>query len=175
MSLLHKNINNGNFISDCFNDDEDEPPDEDRHVSTQKAIIIDISQFSNPNQTPVLQPKDFPKKIDQLLSFYHSTKKKQRNQTKFYVIDAILSATLFSIISALYWYATWAIIDDYLLPNDYLLSTIVSYIAGLILLFVNYMLQDEFQSYYDRKNGFMKSVSSNIHFYITGWAYTLQW
>ncbi len=108
--MLHNTINNGYITGNIFNEDEDEPPDGgdgDRHPKIKETIIVYIDElFDQTRRQPenLTKPNKF-NKINYLFDLYKQTKKtraKQRNR-RLYVVDSLLSASLFSIISALYW------------------------------------------------------------------------
>jgi hypothetical protein len=191
MTVIVKNITNGDFISDCFdsNDDDDQQSVLNKTIALNSIILsIDETFFDNTKCSGgeytayeffmhKKESEQFNKseKIGHLLDLYNRSKANQRADRKLYFIDSVLSATLFAVLQALYWWSTWGILDEFLLPNEALKSTIVSYFLGLIVLLPNYMLQDKFQEVYDRQNECKKQFLSTVHIYIVGWAYTLQW
>jgi len=109
-------------------------------------------------------------------------RKLQSNNNKkiVYSIDVLLTAFIFTPIVVFYWASTWDIIFVYILPNDFLLSCLVTFIFTTWILSFSYLFQNDLQSYYNKISMHNDSFKRRflvrfIYTYFLAAAYVSQW
>jgi hypothetical protein len=92
-----------------------------------------------------------------------------------YFIDSLLSAFIFAPLSALYWYGSWSLVDVYLLPSYQLLSALVSYCVGLVIVLPGYIFQEKIQDLYNKRNDVVQFLIRFVYAYLVSLACILEW
>ena len=77
-----------------------------------------------------------------------SSKNSKHRFILLYVFDIILSIFIFSPIVAFYWYGTWLMIDLYFFSKNIHSSNILSYLVGLLVLFILYIFVEQLSKLY---------------------------
>jgi hypothetical protein len=101
-------------------------------------------------------------------------------QKLMYLIDVLLTAFIFTPIVVFYWASTWDIIFVYILPKEFLLSCLVTFIFTNWILSFSYLFQNKLQSYYDKIPSYndlfkRKFLVRFVYTYFLAAAYVSQW
>jgi hypothetical protein len=102
------------------------------------------------------------------------------NQKLVYLIDVLLTAFIFTPVVVFYWASTWDIIFVYILPKDFLLSCLVTFIFTNWILSFSYLFQNDLQNYYNKISMYNNSRKRRflirfIYTYFLAAAYVSQW